>query len=94
MRTAGLACKTKRKFKATTHPKHNLPVADNLLDRQFTVQRPNQAYVGDITYIRTQEGCLYLAVVIGLYSRQAVGWSMTGHMRTSLVNDALLTPYW
>ena len=96
MRSAGLVCKTKRKFKVTTNSKHNLPVADNLLDRNFTVQQVNQAYVGDITYIRTQEGWLYLAVVIDLYSRQVVGWSMAEHIptraqvRTSLVNDALL----
>jgi transposase InsO family protein len=94
MRAAGLVCKTKRKFKATTNSKHNLAVADNLLDRQFTVQQPNQAYVGDITYIHTQEGWLYLAVVIDLYSRQVVGWSMAEHMRTSLVNDALLMAIW
>ncbi len=64
---AGLVCKTKRKFKATTNSKHNLPIAPNHLDRQFTVVQPNQAYVGDIAYIRTQEGWLYLAVVIDLY---------------------------
>lgn len=94
MRTAGLACKTQRRFKATTNSKHNLPVADNHLDRQFTVQRPNQAYAGDITYIHTQEGWLYLAVVIDLFSRQIVGWSMAEHMRTKLVNDALLMAIW
>jgi putative transposase len=94
MRSAGLACKTQRKFKATTNSKHDLPVADNLLDRQFTVQKPNQVYVGDITYIPTQEGWLYLAVVIDLYSRHVVGWSMAEHMRTSLVNDALLMAIW
>lgn len=70
------------KFKATTHSKPNLPVAGNLLDRQFTVQQPNQAYVGDITYSHTQEGWLYLAVVIDLYSRQVVGWPMAGHIPT------------
>jgi transposase InsO family protein len=73
---------------------YNLAVADNLLDRQFTVQQANQAYVGDITYIHTQEGWLYLAVVIDLCSRQGVGWSMAEHMRTSLVNDALLMAIW
>jgi transposase InsO family protein len=90
MRTAGLACKTKRKFKVTTDSKHHLPVAENLLDRQFTVQKPNQVYVGDITYVHTQEGWLYLAVVIDLYSRQVVGWSMAAHMKAQLVNNALL----
>ncbi len=94
MRAAGLACKTRRKFKATTDSKHNLLVADNLLDRQFTVQKPNQVYVSDITYIHTREGWLYLTVVIDLYSRQAVGWPMDGNMRAKLVNDALLMAIW
>jgi transposase InsO family protein len=61
---------------------YDLPVADNLLDRQFTVQKPNQVYVGDITYIHTREGWLYLAVVIDLYSRYVVGWSMDGDIPT------------
>ena len=94
MRDAKLACKTRRRFKATTNSKHNLPVADNHLNRQFAVQRPNQVYAGDITYIHTQEGWLYLAVVIDLFSRQIVGWSMAEHMRTKLVNDALLMAIW
>jgi len=94
MRESGLACKTKRKFKATTNSKHNLPIAPNHLDRQFNVNQPNQVYVGDITYIHTQEGWLYLAVVIDLFSRQVIGWSMAEHMRTKLVNDALLMAIW
>jgi putative transposase len=94
MRETHLACKTKRKFKVTTDSKHNLPVASNHLNRQFTADRPNQVYVGDITYIHTLEGWLYLAVVIDLYSRQVVGWSMAEHMRTKLVNDALLMAIW
>lgn len=94
MRAAGLACKTRRKFKATTDSKHHLPVADNIVDRQFIVKKPNQVYVGDITYIHTREGWLYLAVVIDLYSRQVVGWSMDGNMRAKLVNDALLMAIW
>jgi len=77
MHEAGLACKTKRKFKATTNSNHDHPIAPNHLDRQFTVEQPNQAYVGDITYIYTQEGWLYLGVVIDLFSRQVVGWSIT-----------------
>ena len=87
---AGLSCKTRRKFKATTDSKHDKPIAPNLLNRQFDVAKPNQFYVGDITYIWTQEGWLYLAVVINLFSRLVVGWSMARHMRTSLVNDALV----
>lgn len=94
MREAGLACKTKRKFKATTNSKHDQRIVPNHLDRQFNVDRPNQVYAGDITYIHTQEGWLYLAVVIDLYSRQVVGWSMAEHMRTKLVNDALLMAVW
>ena len=90
MRKTKLACKTKRKFKVTADSKHNLPIASNHLNRQFIVVQPNQIYVADITYIHTQEGWLYLAVVIDLYSRQVVGWSMAEHMRAKLVNDALL----
>lgn len=94
MKEAGLACKTKRRFKATTDAKHDLPIAPNYLDRQFDVARINQVYAGDITYIRTHQGWLYLAVVIDLFSRQVVGWSMAAHMKTQLVNDALLMAIW
>jgi putative transposase len=94
LKKAGLSCKTTRKFKVTTDSKHNNPIAPNLLNRQFAVEQANQYYVGDITYIWTQEGWLYLAVVIDLYSRLVVGWSMAKHMRTSLVNDALLMAIW
>ena len=73
MQEAQLVCKTKRRFKATTNSKHTLPIAPNQLDRQFNVDNPDQAYVGDITYIYTQQGWLYLAVVIDLYSRHIVG---------------------
>lgn len=90
MRKAGLFCKTKKRFKATTNSRHDKPIAPNLLDRQFTVSKPDRYYVGDITYIATQEGWLYLAVVIDLYSRQIVGWSMKKRMKAQLVNDALL----
>jgi putative transposase len=75
MRAAGLACKTKRQFKATTNLKHDLPVTGNLLDRQFTVQNPIRFTWGDITTTHSQEGWLYLAVAIDLYSRQVVGWA-------------------
>jgi putative transposase len=94
MQEAQLVCKTKRRFKATTNSTHNLPIASNQLARQFNVKQPNQAYVGDITYIPTGEGWLYLAVVINLYSRQVVGWSMAEHMKTKLVNDALIMAIW
>jgi putative transposase len=94
MQEAQLRCKTKRRFKATTNSKHTLPIAPNQLDRQFNVNKPDQAYVGDITYIHTQQGWLYLAVLIDLYSRQVVGWSMAEHMKTKLVNDALIMAIW
>ena len=66
-----------------------LPIAPNLLKRNFTVAAPNQAWSGDITYIPTNEGWLFLAVVIDLFSRRVVGWSMQHEMRSSLVIDAL-----
>ena len=94
MQEAQLVCKTKRRFKATTNSKHDLPIAPNQLARQFEVNQPNQAYVGDITYIPTGEGWLYLAVVIDLYSRQVVGWSMAERMKAKLVNDALIMAIW
>ncbi len=89
MKANNLCCKTKRKFKHTTDSNHDLPIAPDLLQRDFYPAKPNQAYVGDITYISTSEGWLYLAVVIDLFSRQVVGWSMNKRMKASLVNDAL-----
>ncbi len=78
----------------TTNSKHDLPIAKNHLKREFTVAEPNQVYVGDITYIPTQEGWLYLAVVIDLFSRQVVGWSMAERMQARLINDALIMAIW
>lgn len=89
MAKAGLSCKTKRKFKVTTDSKHNKPISSNLLNREFDVNAPDTYWVGDITYIPTKKGWLYLATVIDLYSRQVVGWSMADNMRSKLVNDAL-----
>lgn len=89
MRLGGIRAKTKRKFKATTDSKHRLPVAPNLLDRQFTVDRPNRVWVSDITYIWTAEGWLYLAGVLDLYSRMVVGWSMNNRVTGELTRDAL-----
>lgn len=94
MKQQQLVCKTKRKFKVTTDSKHQLPIAPHLLQRQFTVEQPNQCYVGDMTYIPTREGWLYLAVVIDLFSRQVVGWTMETHMKAQLVNQALLMAIW
>ena len=94
MRQADLRCKTKRKFKSTTDSKHNLPIAPNLLNRNFEIDQPNFCYVGDITYVATNEGWLYLATVIDLYSRKIVGWSMADNMKADLVNNALLMAIW
>ena len=94
MTEANLVCKTRHKFRATTDSKHNMPVAPNLLERKFNVAGANRYYVGDITYIPTEEGWLYLATVIDLYSRRVVGWSMSSRMRAELVNNALLMAIW
>jgi transposase InsO family protein len=86
---AGLRCKTRRKCKAPTASGQAQTVAPNQLNREFTVQEPDTIYVGDITYLPTSEGWLYLAVVLDLCSRAVVGWSMADHMRAELVNQAL-----
>jgi putative transposase len=84
-----IRAKTARKFRHTTDSNHDLPVADNLLDRQFDPASPNESWVADITFIATREGWLYLAAVEDLYSRMVVGWSMADHMESRLVVDAL-----
>ena len=85
MKELGLSVKMKRRFKInTTDSNHHLPIAPNILNRDFYSSFPNNKYVGDITYIPTNEGWLYLATVIDLYSRKIVGWSMDEHMKTSL----------
>ena len=89
MHEQGIAAKTKRKFRCTTDSNHDLPVADNILDRQFEPAAVNRAWVADITYIPTREGWLYLAAVEDLYSRQVVGWSMGERISSRLVVDAL-----
>lgn len=94
MKQQGLHCKTKRKFTVTTNSAHKQPIAPNLLERDFTALKPNQKYVGDITYIWTKEGWLYLAIVMDLFSRKIVGWSIQDTMRAELVNDALLMAIW
>lgn len=90
MKALGLVVQRKRKFKVTTHSNHGLPVADNVLDRQFNPQQPNQVWGTDITYIWTREGWLYLAVVIDLYSRRVVGWCVDKRQSQSLVTRALM----
>ena len=89
LRRQGLIAKAARKFKATTNSKHNLPVFDNLLQQDFSATAPNQKWAGDITYLWTDEGWLYLAVIIDLFSRQVVGWSMSERMTADLACDAL-----
>lgn len=89
MKLHGIKARGKRKYVVTTDSKHNLPIAPNLLNRNFQPAQPNAVWSSDITYIQTDEGWLYLAAVIDLYSRQVVGWSMQPHMQTSLVTDAL-----
>lgn len=79
----------KRKFVHTTDSKHELPIAPNVLKRQFNPEAPNQAWVADITYIRTRSGWLYLAAVMDLFSRKIVGWSMAPNMPAELVCSAL-----
>ena len=86
---AGLHCKTRRKFKAPMASGHAQAVAPNQLNREFTGKAPDTVYVGDITYLPTGEGWLYLAVVLDLCSRAVVGWAMANHMRAELVNQAL-----
>lgn len=89
MKRQGLKAKAARKFKTTTDSNHQLPVAPNLLEQDFSSDAPNQKWVGDITYLLTNEGWLYLAVIIDLYSRAVIGWSMNERMTAELTCDAL-----
>lgn len=89
MRAHGIRGRHKRRYKATTDSKHSLPVAPNLLNRNFTPQAPNQVWTADLTYIWTQEGWLYLAVVLDLFNREVVGWSIKPRMTADIVTDAL-----
>jgi len=85
MKEAGVTAKRKRKFKVTTDSEHDLPIAPNLLKRNFRASEANQCWVSDITYIKTPEKWLYLATFIDLYSRKIVGWSMADSLESSLV---------
>ena len=89
MRANGLRSAWKRKFVHTTDSKHDLPIAENVLNRQFDPEAVNTAWVADITYIRTRSGWLYLAVVLDLFSRKIVGWSMAPNMPAELVCSAM-----
>lgn len=89
MAQEGIVGRERRAFKKTTDSDHDDPIAVNVLGRDFETDAPDKAWVADITYIRTHAGWLYLAVVLDLYSRRVVGWSMAEHMRTELVLNAL-----
>jgi putative transposase len=89
MRHDGLRAKTMKKWRATTYSSHGLPVAANTLDRQFTVPQPNRVWAGDITYVWTMEGWLYLAVLLDLYSRAVIGWAMGPRLTGDLPEQAL-----
>jgi transposase InsO family protein len=88
MQLNGIKAFRKKKYRRTTNSKHNKPVAENLLMRNFTAEGPNKIWLGDITYIRTKEGFLYLAVVMDMFSRMPVGYNMQNHSRAPLVLDA------
>ena len=94
MKEANVWVRYKKKYKSTTNSDHNKPLYKNELEQNFTIEQPNKALVGDITYIWTAEGWLYLAVVIDLYSRKVVGWSMGSRMKAQLVCDALTMAIW
>jgi transposase InsO family protein len=89
MRAAGIRAKTTRRFVRTTDSRHRLPVSENVLGRQFTTSKPNEKWAMDLTYVATQEGWLFLALVVDLFSRRIVGWAMDATMTSRLVVDAL-----
>jgi hypothetical protein len=89
MQRHGIRARGKRRLKVTTDSHHDFPIAPNLLERQFTVAEPDKVWAGDITYIATDEGGLFLAVVIDLFSRQVIGWSLRADMTRDIVIDAL-----
>lgn len=94
MRKNGIKAKTKKRFKVTTHSKHKHPISANLLNQDFTAQHPDQIWVSDITYLWTREGWLYLAVILDLFSRRIVGWSMSHRLGQELVLNAFKQALW
>ncbi len=90
----GLAPVYKRRYRVTTDSDHDLPIAANVLDRQFDGWATDRAWAGDVTYIATQEGWLYLAAILDLGSRRIVGWSLSDRMTSDLVCNALKAAYW
>ena len=93
MRDLGLRAKMRRRYKVTTDSTHSHPVAVNILNRNFTVTKPNRVWAADISYIWTDKGWLYLAVIMDLYSRQIVGWAVDKRMQKQLTLDALAMAY-
>ena len=89
MRQAGIRSITHKKFKATTNSRHNFPIAPNLLNQDFTVDAPDRVWVGDITYIHTSEGWLYLSMILDLFNRKVVGWAASSRMTRQLAIDAI-----
>ena len=89
MRDNDIRARHKRRYKVTTDSKHGLPVAANLLERNFTPVAPNRVWTSDITYLWTGEGWLYLAIVLDLFNREVVGWSLKPRMTADIVTDAL-----
>lgn len=89
MKAAGLRSIVRRKFRATTDSKHSHPIADNLLQRDFSANAPNTIWVSDITYVATQRGWLYLTVIIDLFSRMVVGWALSSSLSHEMVVTAL-----
>lgn len=89
MQEKGLLARPPKRTRKTTESDDRLPVANNVLERRFTVSEPNRVWVTDITYVRTREGWLYLAVIIDLFSRRVIGWAAADHLRTDLVIEAL-----
>lgn len=94
MKLANVEAKQVKKFKVTTDSNHDLPIAPNILKRDFNVSEPDRVYCADITYIWTTQGWLYLAMVLDLFSRRIVGWSMNRKMETQLIKDALKMAIW
>jgi putative transposase len=94
MRKNNIKAKTKKRFKVTTHSKHTHPIAENLLGQDFTAQRPDQVWASDITYLWTREGWLYLAVILDLFSRRIVGWSLSHRLGQELVLNAFQQALW
>lgn len=90
MQQNNISCKQRRRYVATTKSNHSLTVAPNILNRDFYAEKPNTKWVSDITYLWTNEGWLYIAAVLDLFSRRVVGWSIADHMKTDLVENAFM----